>query len=239
MNMNKSMTLILAIVWLSGCASYKSNVMFSGAGSGNDNAWFEMSSFPIEVNDQIEINVLPWKGEELMIGNEEIMAQHIKITIDSKGYAQIPLLGKIFLQGYNLAEADSLLSLSFANFLTEPFVETRFLNKRVSVIGAEKTQVVELPSQTIRLSEVIALSGGIPSKSRANNIKILREDRYFIADLSRAKERLKNDIYIYPGDLIYIEPVKRPFSEGLRDSLPLISTLTSIITLFALVITIL
>jgi polysaccharide export outer membrane protein len=148
-------------------------------------------------------------------------------------------LGRVFLRGYSLTEADSMLRISFAEFLTEPFVKTRFLSKRVSVIGAEKTHVVELTSETIRLSEVIALSGGIPSESRANNIKVLREDKYFVADLSGAKDRLKNDIYIHPGDSIYIEPVKRPFRESLRDAVPIISTVTSIITFIALVVTLL
>jgi polysaccharide export outer membrane protein len=36
---------------------------------------------------------------------------------------------------------------------------------------------------------------------------------------------------VQPGDIIYIEPIRRPASEALRDYFPIVSILSSLITL--------
>ena len=113
------------------------------------------------------------------------------------------------------------------------------MNKSVSVIGAATTQVVPIESESTRLSQIIALTGGITNQSRSNNIKIIRGNDHFISDLSTLKSGVNNDIPIRPGDVIYIEPVRRPFGESLKEVSPAISIITSIITLAALILTIL
>jgi hypothetical protein len=42
---------------------------------------------------------------------------------------------------------------------------------------------------------------------------------------------IKADLKVYSGDIVYIEPVVRGFTQGTRDFLPLISALASVIAI--------
>jgi polysaccharide export outer membrane protein len=83
----------------------------------------------------------------------------------------------------------------------------------------------------MHLVEVLALAKGLNNYAKAQNIRVLRGDDVFVADLSTIEGYLKNNIAIEPGDIVYVEPVRRPVSEGLRDYGIIFSILTSLTTL--------
>ena len=57
---------------------------------------------------------------------------------------------------------------------------------------------------------------------------------HFIIDLWKIYQ--KNNIVIQPGDIIYVEPIRRPFAEGVREYGPIMSMITSIGTLVVVII---
>jgi len=215
--------------------------MYSGESGKAAAKWFQPEPLRIEPHDELQIEIAIWNGEELVIGEkrDEFPDPQIKVKVNPNGTARLPLVGVQQLGNLTLNQSDSLLIEVFSNYIKDPYVKVSFLNKKVSVIGAATTQVIPIEDESMKLSQVIALSGGIMSQSRSNNIKIIRGEEYFIADLSKLESGIKNDIPIKPGDVIYIEPVRRPFGESLREITPAISIITSIITLAALLITIL
>ena len=66
--------------------------------------------------------------------------------------------------------------------------------------------------------------------------RVLRGDQVFVADLSTFEGYLKNNIAIEPGDIVYVEPIRRPVSEATRDYAPIISMITSLTTLILVIV---
>ncbi len=117
-------------------------------------------NYIIQKNDLLEIRLFSSKGEELIndyinqnpiSGNGAIGVQNqsqgtggLRFLVEESGLARLPQVGSIHLEGLTLHQADSLLENAYNNYYVEPFVETKFVNKRVIVLGAVNSQVVPL-----------------------------------------------------------------------------------------------
>jgi polysaccharide biosynthesis/export protein len=104
------------------------------------------------------------------------------------------------------------------------------------VLGAPGGQVIPLVNENTRLTEVLAMAKGLGNDAKAHNIRVLRADKVFVADFSTIGGYLKGDMIMAPGDIVYVEPVRRPFSEGLREYGPLVSIVTSMATLIVVIL---
>jgi len=229
------------LILAASCSSYKSNIMFQTKASSSDADWYTVRPFVIEPGDEMLLSVTPWQGEKVIVGETEELVNDnaIKISINTEGYGKFPLIGWRKMTGNDLTAADSILSTAYADYINEPFVQLKFVNKKISVIGTKETLVLPLENEMVRVSQVLALSGGLTDLARSGNIRILRNENVFVANLSDASTRIKNDIVVRPGDVIYVEPVRRPLGESSKDAAPAVSLLTNIITLAAIIIAIL
>jgi polysaccharide export outer membrane protein len=59
----------------------------------------------------------------------------------------------------------------------------------------------------------------------------LRGEEYFLVDFSTIDGYRKGNMIMQPGDIVYVEPVRRPVSEAVRDYGPLLSLAVSLSTL--------
>jgi polysaccharide export outer membrane protein len=78
--------------------------------------------------------------------------------------------------------------------------------------------------------EVLAMAKGLPNDAKAQNIRILRGEQVFIVDLSTIEGYKEGNMLIQPGDIVYVEPVRRPVSEALRDYAALFTIFISLAT---------
>jgi polysaccharide export outer membrane protein len=97
-------------------------------------------------------------------------------------------------------------------------------------------QVIPLVNENLKLTEVLALAGGLDNNASAQNIRILRDDQVFVANLTTVDGFNKGNMVMQHGDVIYVEPIRRPVSEGVRDYGPLLSIVTSLTTLIIVLI---
>lgn len=157
------------------------------------------------------------------------------------GQVRLPMVGFVPVAGLRLLQIDSLLEKRFSAFYKDVFVESRIANQRVVVLGApgRGPQVVPLTYQTTSLLEVLALAGGVPLGSRATNIRLIRgadtrTAQVQIVDLSTIEGMRKANAQVIANDVVYIEPVRRPFLSGAADSFRVIGILTGLATVVAL-----
>ena len=124
------------------------------------------------------------------------------------------------------------LQKHFKRFYKDPFVIDEFANKRVIVLGAPGGQVIPLSFEDMNLLEVLALAGGLDNNAKGENIRVIRGDldnpEVRIIDLSTIEGMMQADMRIYSGDIIYIEPVRKPVVETSRDLASVIALIASL-----------
>ena len=168
--------------------------------------------------------------------------------VQSSGIVRLPMINDIRLSGYSLLQADSVLKLRYQQFYIDPFVTTDVTNNRIIVLGAVgggNGQVIPLTNDNMNLLEVLALAGGLDGGAvsgagssrigRADNIRLIRGDlknpRVQVIDLTSFAGMRRANLQVEPNDIIYVEPIRRPFFEALSDAAPLFGLVSSIASL--------
>ncbi len=140
------------------------------------------------------------------------------------GHVRLPMVGNVNVKDRTLLQIDSLLQTKYAAFYKDVFVETRLANGRVTVLGApgKGAMVITLTNDPTSLLEVLAQAGGIPEASLSNNIRLIRGTDPRTAqvqqiDLSTIDGMRQATLQVTSNDVIYVEPLRRPGVEFLRD----------------------
>lgn len=200
-------------------------------------------NYVIQQNDLLTLLVYTNDGERLIDPDFKLLKDLppnnagaalrpvIQYLINTDGAVKLPMVGQIKLDGLTLVEAEQILQKEYSKYYQSPFVRLEFQNKRVVVLGAPGGQVIPLVNQNTRLIEVLALAKGVDNNSKANNIRVVRGDQIFSADFSTFESYTKSNIIIEPGDVVYVEPIRRPLAEGVRDYGPVLAVVTSLTTL--------
>jgi len=204
------------------------------------------SNYTIQKNDLLQLEVYTNLGEKLVDPNLESFKNAQSSTqlngtpptylVDVNGIVKFPMIDTIKIEGLTLRQAEEILQQEYTKAYQQPFVKLKFANKRVVVLGAPGGQVIPLANENVRLTEILAMARGVGNDAKAHNIRVMRGDQLFVADLSTFEKYKKNDLIMQPGDIVYVEPIRRPFVEGFRDYGPMISIVSSLATLAAVLI---
>jgi polysaccharide export outer membrane protein len=233
---------------LASCASYRQNVLFQvSPGEAHQLQSEAEASYRIQSNDHVALEVYTNNGESIIDPNRESFQNGngsnatdaspaaLEYVVDINGNVRLPLVGEVSVSGLTLKEAEEALQKRYEHYYEQPYVVLKFTNKRAIVLGAPGGQVIPLANENMKLTEVLALAKGVPTEGRANNIRVIRGKDVWIADLSTFKGYQAGNVVIQPGDIIYVEPVHRPFIEALRDYSPVITIVTSLATLIFII----
>ena len=197
-------------------------------------------NYTIQPNDLLTLEVHTNQGEKIVDPNRESFKEGSVNTanlsppqylVGIDGVIKLPLIDEIKVSGLTLKQAEEALEKAYGAFYQDAYVILRFTNKRVVVLGAPGGQVIPLSNENIRLAEVLALAKGVAENGRGHNIRVIRNDEVMIADFSTFEGYKKSNFLMKPGDIVYVEPVRKPFSEALRDYAPAITIATSLVTL--------
>lgn len=202
-------------------------------------------NFQIAKNDRLTIEIYSNGGERLIDPNPELsnVNQNTQTTsedepiyiVDINGLIKLPMVGDVRLEGLTLKQAEEVLQKEYARFFKDPYVQLTFVNKRVIVLGAMGGQVIPLENENVRVVEVLALAKGLDNNSKAQNMRLIRGEKVYEIDFSTIEGFKNGNMLIQTGDIVYIEPVRRPFSEGLRDYAGIVSMLVALATLITVV----
>jgi polysaccharide biosynthesis/export protein len=237
---------------MSSCASYKQNIMFKStetevAEKAKRNATETEKNFQIAKNDRLTLEVYSNGGERLIDPNPELTKTNQNsqtnaedkplYLVDINGLIRIPMVGEVKLEGLTVKQAEEILQKEYAKFFKDPYVQLSFVNKRVIVLGALGGQVIPLENENVTVVEVLALAKGLDNNSKAQNMRLIRGEKVYEIDFSTIEGYKNGNMLIQSGDIVYVEPVRKPFSEALRDYYGMFSILTSLLTLITLIAT--
>jgi polysaccharide export outer membrane protein len=163
--------------------------------------------------------------------------------INSEGFIDFPIIGKIKLQGLNRQQAVDLLKEKLKPYLNEPVVLIRILNYKVTVLGEVKNPgTFTIPNDRITLLEAIGIAGDLQITAKRNNILIIREVDGKLTetrvDLTK-KEFFNSSIYyLQQNDVVYVEPNNVKVNSALFNTsnvstgISVVSLLVTILLLF-------
>ncbi|WP_261989856.1 polysaccharide biosynthesis/export family protein [Hymenobacter puniceus] len=190
-------------------------------------------------------------GQQAGGGNSQGSVGESEFLVQTDGYVRLPLVNRVRVLGLTLQQADSILQIQYSEFYKGVFVTTRVTNSRVIVLGSPGGRIVPLVNDNMNLLEVLASAGGVDGSSgganslyrsggKASNIRIIRGDlknpQIEQIDLTTIDGMRRANLQVEPNDIIYIEPIRRPFYDGLNDAAPLLGLSTIILTTFSLVL---
>jgi polysaccharide biosynthesis/export protein len=244
----------LVLLLFANCATYRNNIMFRI--SDSDKAAFKSEietierNYIIKENDVLDIQVYTNKGERLIDPNLEFEVggsiqnnnninrdnQRPRYLVQKGGHVRLPMIGLVKLDGFTLNQADSILQYSYSEFYKDAFVYTRYLNKRVFILGAMGGtgggRVVPLENEDMSLLEVLSMVNGVSRDAKVNNIRLIRGDLnnpyVEVVDLTTISGMKRATLKMEPNDIVYIEPIRRPFLEAFRDYSSLVSFVTGL-----------
>lgn len=202
-------------------------------------------NYKIQKNDLLSLSLFTNKGERIVDPNFELRQGNLSqnqqpinwytYLVREDGLVKLPIIGDADLLDLTIYEAEQKLQQLYAEYYKDPYVILGFENKRVVVLGANGGQVIPLVNDNTSLIEVVALSGGIGQGSKSQNVRVIRGDlknpQVFLIDLSTVSGMRESMLRLEPGDIIYIEPWRRVWLETLRDVSPVLSLVSSVITL--------
>ncbi len=252
----KLFTFLLCAGAVMSCKSYKQNYMFRYDEDDLTNFKIAVNqierNYVISPNDILELNVFTHNGERIIdpdfelrnqgnnnMNNNNQQQRYNEFRVLQDSTIKLPLLGHVKLVGMTIDEAETYLQERYSEFYSEPFVNLKYSNKRVIVLGGVGGQIVYLQDEKINLLEVLALAGGINEDSKAQNIRIIRGDLHqpevYLVDLSTIKGMTQSIVPIEPGDIVYVEPHRKVVTETLRDFTLVLATVTSLVSMVVLI----
>ncbi|MDO7875257.1 polysaccharide biosynthesis/export family protein [Hymenobacter sp. ASUV-10] len=171
--------------------------------------------------------------------------------VQADGTVTLPMANKVKVSGLSLLQADSVLKIKYNDFYKESFVTTHVTNNRVMILGAPGGQVIPLVNDNMNLLEILALAGGVDGQGgggntlyrfggKANNIRIIRGDlknpQVQIIDLTTLDGMRRANLQMEPNDIVYVEPIRRPFLDALVDAGPAISAAALLLNATAIIV---
>ena len=205
-------------------------------------------NYVIQPNDYLELRVHTNKGERIIDPNNELLNQQNQnrreedkpefLVLDN-GTIKFPMVGTVKIGGMKLNEAEDYLEKKYSEFYKDAFVQLKYLNKRVVVLGAPGGQVIPLENENTSIIEIVALAGGIDEGGKAHNLRLIRGDLHnpevFLIDLSTIQGTRTSMMDAMPGDIIYIEPTRKIVTEGARDFMTVFAIFVNALTLIVLI----
>jgi polysaccharide biosynthesis/export protein len=228
---------------MASCASYKQNIMFKVT---DPTALKQQSveaekNYKIQKNDYLKLEVYTSGGERIIDPDLKLLKDlpvQNNVTqpdpnylVDVNGVVKFPMIGEINVEGLTIRKAEELLQKEYTKYYKDPYVILEYTNKRVVVLGSPGGKIIPLVNENVSLIEILALAGGIDNYGKAQNIRILRGEEFYVADLSTLEGYQKTNMIMQHGDIVYVEPVRRPVSEATRDYSSLFSVAISVTTL--------
>lgn len=162
--------------------------------------------------------------------------------IDATGHVDVPVIGKIKIAGLNRIEATELIKNSLSLYITDPIIEIRILNYKITVLGDVRSPgTYNIPNERITLPEAIGLAGDL-------NITGVRKNVLVIRDVDGIKTETRMDLtskdifnspvyYLTQNDVVYVEPNRAKRNSSLVSSTSgvFISVASLIITTITLI----
>lgn len=162
--------------------------------------------------------------------------------VDHNGNIEFPTLGTIRMAGLTRIEATNMLKERISEYATDPIVNIRLVNFRVTILGeVSRPGTYTLQNERITLLEALGLASDLTIFGKRQNVLLIREvegqKRFAKIDLTSINAVNSPLYYLQQNDVIIVEPNKArirssSYNQNNAVLISAIGTLTTIITVF-------
>jgi polysaccharide export outer membrane protein len=133
--------------------------------------------------------------------------------IDNDGFIDYPILGKVKLGGLTRTEATTKLTELIANYITNPSVNMRILNYKISVLGEVlRPGNFQIVGERVTVFEALSLAGDIGVYGKRKNVLIIHDEEgkktYTRLDITDPNTLNSSSYYLAQNDIVIVESNK-------------------------------
>lgn len=203
-------------------------------------------------NDELRIYVLSNTGkDDELIKPFNVMGTNMQNTsygygylVDVNGNIQFPVLGELHVEGLTRLQVQDTIAahLERNGYIKNPLVTVRFMNFKIFFLSSSGGKVLNVTDERCTFLEALSMAGGLDWYTRRDRIGVMREvdgKRVIHYMDPRSTAIFDDDFYVLQqNDIIFTEEMSyKFFSNNLNTVLALISSITSLISVYALVMT--
>ena len=167
----------------------------------------------------------------------------IPYLVDDEGYINFPVLGPLQVAGFTTKQLVKKLETDLVEYITNPTINIRFANFRVSVLGeVARPGTFQVTNERISIIEALALAGDLTIYGQRTNVLLIRienGEKVFIP-MDLTNKALFNSPYynLKQNDIIYVTPNKTRINAAAvgPNTSVIISSASLLITLLALIL---
>ena len=231
MKILKHLCLVLAVLALGSCTSYKNvpylqnpeavnhavqneplydaRIMPKDLISITVNTSDPQASAPFNLTMQTQLNA---SIKDVNTTSAPTLQQYL---VDNSGEIDFPVLGRLKVGGLTKSEAENLIRDRLVPFLKEkPIVTVRMTNYKISVIGeVNKPGTFTVSNEKVNVLEALAMAGDMTVYGVRDNVKLIREDaagkrEIITLNLNSSDIVLSPYYYLKQNDILYVTPNK-------------------------------
>lgn len=230
MRLFRLLPLLLAAVVVTSCSTPKEITYFQDLRPGVSE---------LTVTDPVEIKIHPKDKLSILVNSQDqkltnlfnlpIVSQQIGqegpstsgtnrgvsgYTVDSEGYINFPVLGKVKVEGMTREEIAAYLTtqLKEQELIKEPVVTVEFMNLCVSVLGeVNKPGRIAISHDNLTILDALSEAGDLTIYGKREKVLVLRQEegkqRVYGVNLCSADHIYTSPVYyLQQNDVIYVEP---------------------------------
>lgn len=157
--------------------------------------------------------------------------------VDKNGMVEIPILGKLAVEGLTTMEIKELVRTKALKYYKDPLVNVRIANFYITVLGEVKRPgLFVVGNEKINIIDAIGLAGDLTLGGKRGNVIVIREENgesvFTRVNLNSSDIVTSKYYYLQSGDKIYVEPLKSFAKAGTSDerTTRLVSLMLAVVT---------
>lgn len=144
----------------------------------------------------------------------QVVPQLAGFTVDTSGHINIPIAGKVYLEGKTIFEAQFAVNEVASKVFAEPAIKVFMMNYFVTVLG-EVNRPGRYPvyNHKINIFEAMGLAADATDFASREEVKVVRNrngvNHLFSVDLTDQNLLDDPNFFLQPNDVVLVKPQKR------------------------------
>lgn len=157
--------------------------------------------------------------------------------VDSKGYIEMPILGKVRVEGLTVEELTSKLENMVSHDVKDPVVRVELMNFKINIAGeVNRPGTQNISRARYSILDAISQAGDLTIYGERDNVLVVREENgkrfYERINLNSADAMNSPFFYLKQNDFVYVTPNKirqdnSKYNQNNAFKLSVISTIVS------------